>query len=127
PRRAARDLLSFPTRRSSDLALLADRPAWQDAAPARPDVSRRDPLSPSPALCERVAASRPARSVSGTGARRPRLSGRARRPVAAPAGGGDRRRDRALLRARHLGDGRVARAVSPLRRPGGMGQGGGAA
>src|SRR5439155_3990592 len=51
-----------------------------------------------------------------------RLSARARGAAPPSARRRPRRRHRPLLRARHLGNGRVAGAVSPFRRTGGVGE-----
>ena len=56
--------------------------------------------------------------------RRARLPGRARRPAPADRRCGRRRRDRPLLRARHLGDRRRALELPAPRRPGHLGSGG---
>src|SRR5204862_7007444 len=105
-------------------ALLADRPPRQDAAQARADVSARGSFAPPSALRERPAAPRPARLVDRARARRSRVPGRARGAAWAATCGRLRRRDRALLRARHLGDGRGARPVSAVRRACGLDQDG---
>ena len=54
-----------------------------------------------------------------------RLPGRARRPAAPARGRARRRRDRPLLHARHLGDGRLALELPSPRRPRDVGGGGG--
>src|SRR5439155_1596667 len=78
--------------------------------------------SPSP-LRERSPPSDPARSVDRARAGRPRVPDRPRRPIAIASGCCARRRAGPLLRARHLGDGRLARALSALRRASRLGEG----
>src|SRR3954452_18894 len=103
-------------------ALLADRSPRQDAAPPRPHLLAGDPVAPPSPLRERVAAPDLARRFARLGARGPRLRHRPRGAVAAAPGRCAGRRDRPLLRACHIGDRRVARAVSPLRRARGLGK-----
>src|SRR5512133_492342 len=112
-----------PAQGSDVRALLADRPARQDAAPARPDLLARGHLASASALRERAPAPDSARVVDRARPLRARLRDRARGPAPAPARCGTRRRDRALLRPRHLGDGRLARPLPALRRAGGVGEG----
>src|SRR5262249_46347242 len=97
-------------------ALLADRPAREDAPGPASRLPRRAPVPPPPAVRVWSSPSRPPGRVG-----RPRDPGldlrrRARGPDRAPCRGRGRCRDRALLRAGELGNGRVALELPSARR-----------
>src|SRR5207248_4811114 len=81
-----------------------------------PRLLRGGRLPPAPALRERPAAPHPARGLDRAVGTRDDLCGRARAAARVARGRPRRRRHRALLRARDLGDGPVARQLSPSRR-----------
>ena len=106
-------------------ALLADRPAREDAPPAAAGLRARARLAPPPPLRVGPAARRAARRVDRAHRKWSRVRRRARRAARPAARRGRRGRDRALLRARHLGDARLALELPAPRRARDVGGGGG--
>src|SRR5262249_57410985 len=103
--------------------LLADRPSRADAARSWADVPPRDPLSQASPIRERSPPPRFARLVDRTRRRRARLRHWARHSAARAPRCSVRRWHCALLRPRHVGNGRVARPLFAFRCPGRLGEG----
>src|SRR5581483_5483587 len=106
-------------------ALLADRAAREDAAPARAALRPRNRLAPAPPLRLGRAPPRAARDVGRPGRARMGVRRRARGPARPARRRRAGRRDRPLLRPRLVGDGRRALELPAPRRPRDVGGRGG--
>src|SRR3954451_18831785 len=97
-------------------ARVAHRAAGEDASRPASRLPPRARLPPASPLRERRAPPDPARQLDRADRSRRGLRGLPRPPARPARGGARRRRDRALLRPHHLGDGRCALELPPARR-----------